>query len=733
MSWFGEQILARIEKDNRHVSEALLSFTSTGHNKNYENETKEGNVKAAVGRILSYFRLRAEDDAISDGNINDMIDRLVRPLGVMRRRVILYDKWWRNGDGPLLAVVKETGRVCVLIPGKISGYVFYDVKTGAVTRVTARNKDMFETEALCFYRPLPPESMTSRNLMRFLIRNTSYIDMMMVRGSVLLITLLGALTPVVTHIIYGQVIPAGKDLLIISTISLLIAVAIGNYLMTSVKKGLLARIKNRMDTVLQNAIIGRLLNMPAKFYADKSSGELSQSVGFLSKLPEIMTDLFYSVGITAGMSFMYVVQISIMTPALALPAIITFVIETVLIVICIYLRSNRKEVQIAEEKYLNGLVFSLLSGIQKIKLSGAENRAFVKWAQAYKRKIRAFKKPYPANRQGILVILIQMIGLMTSYYFASKRGVTVPAFAAFSSAYGMVISALLQLSESSDSIAFLFPILKSAEPILEAVPENAGDKRIVDRLSGHVELNNVSFRYDPEGQNILENVNLEINPGEYVAIVGKSGCGKSTLMRLLLGFEVPDEGSIYYNGWDLNTLDPTSFRRQIGTVLQNGKLFAGDIFSNITISAPWLKMEDAWEAAKLAGMEEDILSMPMGMNTIISEGSGGISGGQRQRLMIARAIAPKPSILMFDEATSALDNITQKIVSDSLKDMGCTRIVVAHRLSTIKECDRIIVLDGGKIVEDGTYDELIEKNGAFADLVRRQQVDDSGFFCQTTA
>jgi ABC-type bacteriocin/lantibiotic exporter with double-glycine peptidase domain len=208
-----------------------------------------------------------------------------------------------------------------------------------------------------------------------------------------------------------------------------------------------------------------------------------------------------------------------------------------------------------------------------------------------------------------------------------------------------------------------------------------------------------------------------------VAIVGKSGCGKSTLMRLLLGFEDPDEGAIYYGNRDLSTIDLASFRRNVGTVLQSGKLFAGDVFSNITISAPWLKMDEAWEAARMAGMADDIEDMPMGMHTIISEGSGGISGGQRQRLMIARAIAPKPSILMFDEATSALDNITQKIVADSLKSLNCTRIVIAHRLSTIKECDRIIVLDAGKIVEDGSYDELIAQNGFFADLVSRQQVE----------
>ena len=215
---------------------------------------------------------------------------------------------------------------------------------------------------------------------------------------------------------------------------------------------------------------------------------------------------------------------------------------------------------------------------------------------------------------------------------------------------------------------------------------------------------------------------MKIRPGQYVAIVGKTGCGKSTLMRILLGFEKPEKGAVYYDGRNLDALDVKSLRHKIGVVMQNGKLFQGDIYSNITISAPQLTLKEAWEAAEMAGMKEDIENMPMGMHTVISEGSGGISGGQRQRLMIARAIAPKPKVLMFDEATSALDNITQKIVSDSLEELKCTRIVIAHRLSTIRNCDRIIVLDGGKIIEDGTYDQLIEKKGFFAELVERQRL-----------
>ena len=246
---------------------------------------------------------------------------------------------------------------------------------------------------------------------------------------------------------------------------------------------------------------------------------------------------------------------------------------------------------------------------------------------------------------------------------------------------------------------------------------------MVESLRGRVELSHVSFRYTETMPMVLEDLSLQIRAGEYVAVVGRTGCGKSTLIRLILGLETPQKGAVYFDGRDMQTLDLRSLRRHIGTVIQDGKLFQGSIYENIAISAPGLTLEEAWQAAELAGIADDIRAMPMGMHTLITEGAGGISGGQRQRLMIARAIAPRPKLLVFDEATSALDNITQKKVSQSLDSLKCTRIVIAHRLSTIRQCDRILVLDGGRIIEDGTYKELLAKNGFFAELVARQRVE----------
>jgi ABC-type bacteriocin/lantibiotic exporter with double-glycine peptidase domain len=311
------------------------------------------------------------------------------------------------------------------------------------------------------------------------------------------------------------------------------------------------------------------------------------------------------------------------------------------------------------------------------------------------------------------------------YFLAVETRVSPSEYIAFNAAYGAVTGAFAALTGVAMSVAQIKPILEMSEPILKTEPESTENRKMVTKLNGSIELSNVYFRYNENMPYVVNGMNLKIRAGEYIAIVGTTGCGKSTLMRLLLGFETPERGAIYYDGVDMSKLDLRSLRRRIGAVTQNGSLFQGDIFSNIVISAPHLTLDEAWEAAELAGIADDIRAMPMGMQTIISEGQGGISGGQKQRLMIARAVAPKPKILMFDEATSALDNKTQKQVSEALDRLKCTRIVIAHRLSTIKNCDRILVLDKGQILEDGTYDELIERNGFFAELVARQRLDNT--------
>lgn len=294
---------------------------------------------------------------------------------------------------------------------------------------------------------------------------------------------------------------------------------------------------------------------------------------------------------------------------------------------------------------------------------------------------------------------------------------------AFNAAYSQVSVALMEFANASSDIAEIKPRLELQIPILETSPENSENKPRVESLSGSIEMSNVAFRYGDDSPYVFRSLSLKVRAGEYVALVGKSGCGKSTILRLMLGFEMPESGSVFFGSHDTQKVDLRSLRRHIGTVTQDGRLFAGDIASNITLSTPRATIDDAWRAAEMAGIADDIRAMLQGMHTLIGEGSGSISGGQRQRLMIARAICGDRSILMFDEATSALDNKTQKQVADALDAMHCTRIVVAHRLSTVRHCDRILVIDDGRVAEEGTFDELLATDGLFAELVRRQRVD----------
>ena len=427
---------------------------------------------------------------------------------------------------------------------------------------------------------------------------------------------------------------------------------------------------------------------------------------------------------TALMSLLYVTQIATFAPTLALPSLVVILLTVAVSVITtvMQVKISRKRMEYAAEE--SGMSYSMITGVQKIKLAGAEKRVFARWLAHYSHEAQLmYNPPMFLKVNSAITVAISLISTIVLYYLAVATGVSQSAFFAFSSAYGSVMAAFTTMAGIAATAAHIRPVLEMVKPVMEAVPEMSKERTIVTRVSGNVELDHVSFRYGIDMPYVINDLSLKIRSGEYVAIVGKTGCGKSTLIRLLLGFETAEKGTVFYDGRNINNLDLGSLRRHIGTVTQDGGLFQGDIYSNIVITNPFLTLDDAWEAAEIAGIAQDIKEMPMGMHTVISEGQGGISGGQKQRIMIARAIAPKPKLLIFDEATSALDNNTQKQVSDALDKMGCTRIVVAHRLSTIKHCDRIVVIDEGRIIEDGTYDELIEQNGVFAELVNRQRLD----------
>lgn len=735
MGWFDEQIRQRKQNDNEVFEESFSNIAGAvmgGRVSDALNNSRQ-TAQNAIGEILKYYRVKPREVPDNIRDVNEQLEYLLRPHGIMRRKVKLSPGWYRDADGAMLGVRKESGAVTAFIPAGFSGYSFFDAETGKRVRLNRKNQELFEEEAIAFYKPFPLKSLKLSDLMRYIVETLSVWDYVCVAAAALVITLIGMLFPRLYNILFSEVLASGSRKLLLSIAVFMVCVSVSGLIAEAVKSLLMARISTKLDIHVQAAAMSRVLSLPADFFKDYGSGELASRVGYINMLCNMLVSVVLSTGLTSLFSLLYLPQIFLYAPALVIPALLV-IAATFLFTVCSALaqmRISRQQMELSVKE--GGMSYALISGVQKIKLSGAEKRAFARWGNLYAKKARLmYDPPVLIKAANVVPTAISLVGTLVMYYMSIEAGVSAADYYAFSTAYGMVSGAFLSLSSVTLTTAQIKPVMEMAKPILEAVPENSADKQVITKISGGIELNNVSFRYNKGMPFVLDNLSLKIRPGQYVAIVGATGCGKSTLMRMMLGFETPQKGAVYYDGKDLTSIDLKSLRRLIGVVMQDGKLFSGDIFSNITISAPWLTLEDTWRAAELAGIAEDIRRMPMGMSTMISEGSGGISGGQRQRLMIARAIAPRPKILMFDEATSALDNLTQKTVSKSLDGLKCTRIVIAHRLSTIRQCDRIIVLDKGRIIEDGTYEELMEKDGHFTGLVERQRLDDTEFVGKTT-
>ena len=726
MGWFDEQIKQRKKADDEMFSEAFVGIADAvlGSKMSAAFSTDEAKAQGAIEEILKFYKVKPREIPDTVKGLNDRLEFLLRPHGIMRRNVNLDKGWYKDGIGAVLGTRKDDGSVVAFIPKGLSGYVYFDAATGKWVRLNKKTEALFEDEGICFYKPFPLKKLTIATLMRYIVDTLSTADFILVILATLAVSAIGLLSPKLNNLLMGTVVESENIRLLIGITIFMISVTISSLLIRAVKTLVMSRINTKMELSVQAATMMRVMSLPADFFKQYSAGELSTRAQYVQSLCSTLVSTVLNTGLTSIFSLMYISQIFAYAPALVVPALIIIVVTILFSLITTFaqMKYSKKQMELSAEE--SGMSYALITGVQKIKLSGAEKRAYARWSNLYAKQVQVtYNPPMFLRANAAFSSIISLTGVLVMYFMAVQSGVSVADYYAFNTAYGMVSGAFTSLASIATTVAQFKPILEMAKPIMETVPEVSEGKMVIDRLSGGIELNNVSFRYNENMPLVVDNLSLKIRPGQYVAIVGSTGCGKSTLMRIMLGFEKPQKGAVYFDGKDLNSIDLRSLRRKIGVVMQNGKLFQGDVFSNITISAPQLSMDEAWAAAEMAGIADDIRRMPMGMHTIISEGSGGISGGQRQRLMIARAIAPKPKILMFDEATSALDNLTQKIVSDSLDKLKCTRIVIAHRLSTIRQCDRIIYLEKGKIVEDGTYDELIAKNGKFAELVERQRLD----------
>jgi NHLM bacteriocin system ABC transporter ATP-binding protein len=676
--------------------------------------------------------------------LKDPIGEIARASHIRIRQVMLRDDWWRHDDGPLLAYLTKPlnaqteapaqpseGRPVALVPGAgqrrrgSAAYNMLDPIAQTSTPVTASVAALISPLAHVFYRPLPNRSPSGPDLFKQSLRGSRQDVASLVLAG-LAMGILGLIVPLLTGILFDQVIPSVQRSQMLQLCLGLLVGAVAVAMFQLVRNIAVLRLESNLTSWMQAAICDRLLRLPAAFFRQYAAGDLAERVLAMGSLGQIISEAAISSVLSGVFSIFSLGLLVYYAPGLAWGAL-----GVMLLFGSITACAGYRQAQLAKrlhriQSHLTGLVLQFVTGIAKFRASGAESRAYARWAREFSQQRQvAFQSRLIGGYLQALQAAYPVLALLVVFGLVSLAGdaggtLSTGTFLAFNAALSQLLAASLALASAANSILRAIPVYEGIKPILQTPPETYLAKADPGILSGEIEISHVSFRYQKDAPSVLDDISLHIRPGEFVAIVGPSGCGKSTLLRLLLKFESPQAGAIYLDGQDLGRLDVEAVRRQMGVVLQDGKLSAGSILSNI-IGSSTLTQEDALEATQLVGLKQDIEQMPMGLHTVLSAGGGNLSGGQRQRLLIARAIVSRPRILLFDEATSALDNPNQSLVSASLEQLNATRVVIAHRLSTIVNADCIYVFEGGKIVQSGTYSELINQRGPFAELAKRQQ------------
>lgn len=694
---------------------------------------------AAIGStrpLLEACRLVADDLGLkvsspSESKVERTLDEQVLAIAAASRfrtrQVALKGAWWTGDQGPMLAIVAETNSPVALLPRGPRRYECAEPATGERTPVTEALAASLQPLAYSFYRPLPPGSVGARDLLRFGARGLAP-DFRMLAAMGAITGLLGAITPYLTGRMVDDAIPQGDRSLLVQLGLAMFLTALANAAFGITQRLTVVRIESRLDYVLASAVWDRLLDLPSGFFRQYGAGDMAERAAGISAMRGVISGAGVSGVLGAISSLAYLALMLTYDVMLTAVAVLISLVLVGFTTIGNYWQLRYQRDEIGQRGAIMSLVLQLIAGVSKVRVCAAENHAFKVWAQQFARQKRiGFSIGQVQNTVGTFASafsVLSSMGIFAAFYSvrtasAGSPVFTTGAFIAFTGAFGAFVGALMALSDSSLTLLQTVPTFERLKPILETPPESDETKAAPGPLRGEIGVSHLNFRYHADGPWILRDVSFSVKPGEFVAFVGASGCGKSTLLRLLLGFERPQAGTVLYDGQDLSSLDIRAVRQQLGVVLQESRVLPTDIYRNI-VGSTARTIDDAWEAAAMAGFADDIKQMPMGMHTVVSEGGGTFSGGQRQRLLIARALVSKPRIIFFDEATSALDNRAQSIVTQSLDQLAVTRIVIAHRLSTIVNADRIFYFEGGQVREEGTYSELMARDGAFAALARRQ-------------
>jgi NHLM bacteriocin system ABC transporter ATP-binding protein len=684
---------------------------------------------AAVGNALGIeIREPLRHDAVN--RATDPLEAIVRASRIRHRRVLLRGGWWKNDCGPLIGFLKEDRSPVALLTVKGSGYEMMYPETRQTVPIDDRTADLLAPDAVMIYPNLAEDVRKPWQLLRASLRGRA-TDVLFVIGLSILMTLIGMLTPVAMAVVMDKAIPDSNERLLVELGLALVAASVGVGLL-GFSRGLIAiRAAIAVDATAEASLWDRLLSVKVSFYKGYSRGDLLSRVIAVS---DINRTLNGAVLLSLLSSLMAVLNLGLLiyySSKLAMIAIALMLVTVIVTLAGGYLVRRYNLVLSELGGSIFGLVVQMVNAVSKIRIAGAQQRAFSVWLTKYSEQLKLVRKSQTAEDYvtvfnqavaPISTILLFWVGvdlLSRTPGGAGEQPLGVGMFLAFNIALSTFIAGTTTLSNTLVDVIDTLIKSKRIEPILEAESEVSNHKADPGPLEGSVTMSHVDFRYRKDGPKVLDDLSFHVNSGEFVALTGPSGSGKSTILRLLLGFESPDSGSIFFDGQDLAGLDVTAVRRQLGVVLQSGFLAGGSILENIAGGVP-ISIDQAWDAAVDAAFDADIRDMPMGMYTVVSEGGSNLSCGQRQRILIARALVNRPRILLLDEATSALDNRTQAMVSESLRRHRVTRIVIAHRLSTIKDADKIYVVDHGRIIDGGTFDELAGRNGIFASLIARQ-------------
>jgi NHLM bacteriocin system ABC transporter ATP-binding protein len=660
--------------------------------------------------------------------LNEQVLAIAAASRFRTRQVALRGDWWQHDQGAILAVVADTNSPVALLPHGARHYDMAEPATGERRRVTPGIAASFQPFGYAFYRPLPPGKLSAWELVKFGARGMAP-DFRLLLFMGIATGVLGAATPYLIGRMVDNAIPQGDRSLLVQLGGAMFLTALASAAFKIVQSVAVVRIESRLDYVLASAIWDRLLDLPSGFFRQFGAGDLAERAGGINAIRGVISRAGVGGVLGALSSVAYIVLMLTYNVQLTLVAIVISLVLVAVTTIGNFRQLRYQRNESAQRGRIMSLVLQLVIGVAKVRVCAAENHAFRVWAQQFATsKHTGFSIGQVQNVVGTFTSgfgVMASLGIFATLYYIQTSVVGAPpafttgTFIAFNGAFGAFVTALQALSDASLSLAKAVPTFERLQPILHTAPESDETKLAPGKLRGEITVSHLHFRYTPDMPWVIKDVSFTIQAGEMIAFVGSSGCGKSTLLRLLLGFERPQSGSIAYDGQDLSTLDVRAVRQQLGVVLQESRVLPTDIFRNI-VGATAHTMDDAWEAAGMAGLADDVRDMPMGMHTIVSEGGGTFSGGQRQRLLIARALVNKPSLIFFDEATSALDNKAQAVVTQSMDRLEATRIVIAHRLSTVVNADRIFYFENGQIREQGTYQQLLAQRGAFAALAKRQ-------------